>query len=84
MCIVYSYFRVPEPAGRSFAELDLLFEKKVSARKFASTQVNVFDETDVHGGVLDQAEHKLSISVAHDETPVHALGGDVQNRPVEK
>ncbi|KAF7368455.1 MFS general substrate transporter [Mycena venus] len=30
-CIVYTYYRVPEPQGRSFAELDLLFEKGVSA-----------------------------------------------------
>ncbi|KAJ5825036.1 Major facilitator superfamily domain general substrate transporter [Penicillium robsamsonii] len=45
LCIIYTYFRVPEPRGRSFAELDLLFERGVSARKFASTQVDVFDET---------------------------------------
>ena len=44
-CIIYAYFRIPEPAGRSFAELDLLFERHVSARKFKSTQVDVFDET---------------------------------------
>ncbi|KAJ7495490.1 MFS transporter [Mycena latifolia] len=44
LCVVYTYFRVPEPQGRSFAELDLLFEKGVSARKFASTQVDVFDD----------------------------------------
>jgi MFS transporter, SP family, general alpha glucoside:H+ symporter len=42
---VYTYFRVPEPRGRTFAELDLLFERKVSARKFAKTEVDVFDET---------------------------------------
>lgn len=45
LCIIYSYFRVPEPNGRSFAELDLLFEQRVSARKFAKTHVDVFDET---------------------------------------
>ncbi|TVY51961.1 Maltose permease MAL61 [Lachnellula cervina] len=44
LCIIYTYFRVPEPQGRSFAELDLLFERGVSARKFASTSVDVFDE----------------------------------------
>ncbi|KAK9326795.1 general substrate transporter [Lipomyces starkeyi] len=44
LCIVYVYFRVPEPAGRSFAELDLLFERGVGARKFSSTNVDVFDE----------------------------------------
>jgi SP family general alpha glucoside:H+ symporter-like MFS transporter len=43
-CIVYTYFRVPEPRGRSFAELDLLFERGVSARKFAQTEVDVFGE----------------------------------------
>ncbi|EKV09693.1 MFS alpha-glucoside transporter, putative [Penicillium digitatum PHI26] len=45
LCIIYTYFRVPEPRGRSFAELDLLFERGTSARKFATTQVDVFDET---------------------------------------
>ncbi|TVY29155.1 Maltose permease [Lachnellula hyalina] len=44
LCIIYTYFRVPEPQGRSFAELDLLFERGVSARKFASTSVDVFDD----------------------------------------
>ncbi|KAJ7830619.1 maltose permease MAL61 [Mycena olivaceomarginata] len=50
-CVVYTYYRVPEPQGRSFAELDLLFEKGVSARNFAKTRVDVFgDEVRVHGG----------------------------------
>ncbi|KAJ6587619.1 MFS transporter [Mycena vulgaris] len=47
LCVVYTYFRLPEPQGRSFAELDLLFEKGVSARKFASTRVDVFDATEI-------------------------------------
>ncbi|KAG9774115.1 sugar transporter family protein, partial [Aureobasidium melanogenum] len=72
LCIIYTYFRVPEPAGRSFAELDLLFERRVPARKFATTKVDVFD-LDVHGDVLDQAERKLSISASHDEDPEQAL-----------
>ncbi|CAK7272492.1 hypothetical protein SEPCBS119000_005153 [Sporothrix epigloea] len=42
LCIIYTYIRVPEPTGRSFAELDVLFEQGVSARKFASTEVDVF------------------------------------------
>ncbi|EED16153.1 MFS alpha-glucoside transporter, putative [Talaromyces stipitatus ATCC 10500] len=52
LCIVYTYFRVPEPSGRTFAELDALFEKGVSARQFASTQINVFEE-EVDKGVGD-------------------------------
>src|ERR1700743_1345324 len=42
LCIIYTYYRVPEPQGRSFAELDLLFERGVSARNFATTNVDVF------------------------------------------
>ncbi|PHH76992.1 hypothetical protein CDD80_1014 [Ophiocordyceps camponoti-rufipedis] len=45
LCIVYTYFRLPEPKGRTFAELDVLFDQRVSARKFASTEVDVFHET---------------------------------------
>ncbi|CZT25789.1 probable alpha-glucoside transport protein [Ramularia collo-cygni] len=64
LCIVYTYFRIPEPAGRTFAELDLLFERKVSARNFASTQVDVFDET-VDQSVLSQ--YKDSLAAQHSE-----------------
>ncbi|KAF3938796.1 hypothetical protein ABW19_dt0203088 [Dactylella cylindrospora] len=40
--IIYTFFRVPEPTGKSFAELDLLFEKKISARSFATTNLDVY------------------------------------------
>lgn len=43
ICFVWSYFRLPEPKGRTYAELDILFEQKVSARKFGSTTLNIFD-----------------------------------------
>ncbi|KAJ7673787.1 MFS transporter [Mycena polygramma] len=56
LCVIYTYYRVPEPQGRSFAELDLLFEKGISARKFASTRVDVFD--DVHS-VEEQGDEKM-------------------------
>ncbi|KAL1953571.1 hypothetical protein VTO42DRAFT_2598 [Malbranchea cinnamomea] len=42
LCFVWAYFRVPEPKGRTFAELDALFENKVPARKFKSTKVDLF------------------------------------------
>ena len=51
---------MPEPRGRSFAELDLLFEQGVSARKFESTKVDVFDET-VEESILNEYERKLSV-----------------------
>jgi SP family general alpha glucoside:H+ symporter-like MFS transporter len=56
--IVYTYFRVPEPAGRTFAELDLLFERRVSARKFKETNVDAFEET-VEGGAIQEYEEKI-------------------------
>ena len=46
---------MPEPRGRTFAELDVLFEKRISARKFASTEVDVFHEI-VEDKVMNQYE----------------------------
>lgn len=61
LCFIYTYFRVPEPAGRTFAELDLLFEQKVSARKFATTDVDVFAEH-VEEVVMRNYEDQLALS----------------------
>lgn len=42
LCLVWTFFRLPEPKGRTYAELDVLFEQKVSARKFKTTLVDPF------------------------------------------
>jgi MFS transporter, SP family, general alpha glucoside:H+ symporter len=34
LCYIWCYYRLPEPKGLTYLELDLLFEKKVQARKF--------------------------------------------------
>ena len=34
VCAGWVFWRLPEPKGRSYAELDLLFERRVSARGF--------------------------------------------------
>lgn len=39
----FTYFLIPEPKGRTVAELDLLFQNKVSARKFATTEVSLVE-----------------------------------------
>jgi len=41
---IWVYFRLPEPRGRTYAELDVLFERRVSARKFASTKIDPYSE----------------------------------------
>lgn len=43
---IWTYFRVPETGGFSFAELDILFTNKVPARKF--TNVRIRDEVAGH------------------------------------
>lgn len=64
VCIVYVYFRVPEPTGRTFAELDLLFSKGVSARKFAETKVDVFSDeaASLDSAVLSKYEKSANMS----------------------
>ncbi|KOS22528.1 Maltose permease MAL31 [Escovopsis weberi] len=40
---IWAYFRLPETRGRTYEELDILFEKRVPARKFASTHVDAYE-----------------------------------------
>ncbi|KAH8712212.1 general substrate transporter [Phaeosphaeriaceae sp. PMI808] len=69
LSIIYTFFRMPEPKDRSFAELDLLFEKRVSARKFATTSVNVFEETNLEGtAVFERYEEKVTDAVQRSES----------------
>ncbi|KAK5700737.1 hypothetical protein LTR97_005254 [Elasticomyces elasticus] len=39
-CNIWCWFRLPETKDRTFGEIDLLFENKISARKFAKTKVD--------------------------------------------
>ncbi|KAI1480460.1 putative maltose permease [Daldinia eschscholtzii] len=40
-CLIWSYFRIPETKGRTYEELDILFDRKVPARQFKGYQVDV-------------------------------------------
>jgi len=42
MCLVWSFFRLPEPRNRTPAEIDVLFDQSVSAREFGSVSVEPF------------------------------------------
>lgn len=45
LSLVFTYFVVPEPKGRTFAELNLLFQKKVPARYFSKTRVDLYSDS---------------------------------------
>ncbi|RMZ81496.1 hypothetical protein DV738_g2291, partial [Chaetothyriales sp. CBS 135597] len=79
LCIIYTYFRVPEPRGRSFAELDLLFEQGVSARKFATTKVDVFDQEITETAEVEEYTRKFSITPAHDDIDEKGEVGQHEN-----
>ncbi|KAI8964736.1 sugar transporter [Daldinia sp. FL1419] len=53
------FFRLPETKGRTYAELDILFENKVSARKFASTRVETLIRG-TEGAQKEQADLVIS------------------------
>lgn len=38
---VWAFFRLPETKDRTYEELDMLFDRRISARKFASTNVEL-------------------------------------------
>jgi SP family general alpha glucoside:H+ symporter-like MFS transporter len=40
--LIWAFFRLPEPKGRTYGELDILFARKIPARKFASTAVDAY------------------------------------------
>lgn len=43
-CWVWAYFRLPEPKGRTYGEMDVLFERGVSARLFGKTDVSPWSD----------------------------------------
>ncbi len=42
-CALWTYFRLPECKGRTYEELDILFNKRVSARNFKKYQVDAYE-----------------------------------------
>ena len=56
ICFVYAFFRIPEPRGRTYAEMDWLFAEGISARKFASTVVPRFGDEREESGTSSPVE----------------------------
>ncbi|KAF2225218.1 putative maltose permease MAL31 [Elsinoe ampelina] len=44
LCLITAFFQLPEMRGRSFREIDILFERKVSARKFHKTEIDIKED----------------------------------------
>jgi SP family general alpha glucoside:H+ symporter-like MFS transporter len=74
-CVVWTFFRLPETGGRTYEELDILFQKKVPARKFASYVVDAYEGynddgnkrmhgTDEIGTAKDEGKEQASVSHA--------------------
>jgi SP family general alpha glucoside:H+ symporter-like MFS transporter len=70
LCLVWTYFRLPEPKGRTYGELDTLFEQRLPARKFKGAIVDMNGHG--HGYVSDEGElggeEKSKVTKTHLET----------------
>ncbi|KKF95111.1 General alpha-glucoside permease [Ceratocystis fimbriata CBS 114723] len=75
LCIIYTYFRVPEPMGRTFGELDVLFRQNIPARKFAETEVNVFEENIDTSIIIDSYANASQVSLEKSEAGVRRRAG---------
>ncbi|WVF71044.1 hypothetical protein IAT40_005841 [Kwoniella sp. CBS 6097] len=63
---IWSWFRLPETKGRTFGEIDLLFEHKVPARKFKYTKVDQFADYEVSRHIEDHpidADDKVDLQM---------------------
>jgi SP family general alpha glucoside:H+ symporter-like MFS transporter len=45
ICLVWAYFRIPETKGRTFEELDIMFELEIPTREFKSYVVDFHGST---------------------------------------
>ncbi len=61
LCALWTYFRLPEPKGRTYGDLDVLFKSGVSARKFKSTVVDQFTSDETRRGSMSTGEEKAYI-----------------------
>ena len=49
---IWTWFRLPEGKNRTYAELDVLFEKRVPARKFKNYKTTVQTQNEVAAGAV--------------------------------
>lgn len=44
LCLITAYFYLPEMKDRSYREIDILFKRKVPARQWRKTEINVEED----------------------------------------
>jgi len=71
LCWLWTYFRLPEPRGRTYGELDILFERRVKARKFAGTDVSPWASEGEIGRVESDEKVALGGNGIGDGSGVH-------------
>lgn len=65
LCMVWCYFRLPEPKGLTYLELDILFEKKAKAKQFKVlrkqlAETGYFSLSRHHGSITDWGQQGRS------------------------
>ncbi|CAO1619798.1 unnamed protein product [Sympodiomycopsis kandeliae] len=75
--LIYCWFRLPDPTGRTFLELDALFEAKVPARKFGTTKIDLLNHSQqqTQSQSVDEktsTDEKMSPSAAPASLPYEA------------
>ncbi|WVW85889.1 hypothetical protein I302_107927 [Kwoniella bestiolae CBS 10118] len=48
LALIWAFFRLPECKGRSYRELDILFDQRISARKFATADAQEHPQATLH------------------------------------
>ncbi|GKT89199.1 general alpha-glucoside permease [Colletotrichum tofieldiae] len=62
ICFVWTWFRLPEPRGRTYGELEVLFEQGLPARKFSKTEVAGLTRGAHHSDKLSEKEAEAGVS----------------------
>jgi SP family general alpha glucoside:H+ symporter-like MFS transporter len=70
LLIIFMWFMLPETKDRTFAELGMLFENKVPARRFAKTNVDQF------------SGHSMAITVERDGSSSDGEKPDILRKEV--
>lgn len=46
LCTIWAYFRIPETKGRTYEELDVMFDRGVPTREFKNYEINLYADVE--------------------------------------